>query len=239
MDIVCNRSACRTNCMQDNSLFPSLVKPEKNLTRVFKTASQRFQAVILQKQTNTKTRKRKRMTAQYNESDVFTNCVKTYRKTLNCQILEQKLFFNDGIKNLPMDCTVTKKQLKEIKKKSSTESKLKFALVPFSSVLERNFKIGLQLSAFAQMFTYILYCPDIVKCPWLLQMIPMNMSRPKLTSLKMPSWVECFVLLHSLIVIDMKELEAINLKVQKNVTDDEMDDDIYTQEMSDFSSPPR
>ncbi len=147
--------------------------------------------------------------------DVFPNCVKTYQKTLNCQILEQRLFFNDGIKNLPTDCIVTKKQLKEIKKKLSTESKLKIALVPFFSVLERNFKIDLQLSAFVQMFRYILYFPDIAKCPWLLQMIPMNISRSKLTSLKMPSCDDCFVLLHLPIIIDMKELEAINLKVQK------------------------
>jgi hypothetical protein len=127
-----------------------------------------IQALILQKQKKTKTRKRKRTTVQYDESDEFTSCVKTYQKTLNRQILEQKLFFSDGIKNLPTDCTVTKKQLKEIKKKLSVESKSKFALVPFFSVLERNFKIDLRLSAFAQMFTYILYCPDIAKCPWLL-----------------------------------------------------------------------
>jgi hypothetical protein len=192
--------------------------------------------MILQKQTKTKTRKRKRTTVQYNKSDVFTNCVKTYQKILNHQILEQKLFFNDGIKNLPTDCTVTKKQLKEIKKKSSTESKSKFALVPFFSVLERNFKIDLRLSAFAQMFTCILSWPDIAKCPWLLQMIPMNISLSKLTSFKMPSCFECFVLLHSPIIIDMKELEAIHLKVKIYITDDEMDDDIYTQEMSDFFS---
>ncbi len=146
------------------------------------------------------------------------------------------MFFSDGIKNLPTDCTVTNKQLKEIKKKLSTDLKSKFALVPFFSVLEKNFKINLRLSAFAQMFIYILYCPDIAKCPWLLRMIPMNISRSKLTSLEMPSCVECFVLLHSPIIIDMKELEAINLKVQKNVTDDEMEYDIYTQEMSDLFS---
>ncbi len=195
--------------------------------------------MILQKQTKTKTRKRKNTTVQYNKSDVFTNCVKTYQKTLNHQILEQKLFFHDGIKNLRTGCTVTKKQLKEIKKKLSTESKLKFALVPFFSVLERNFEINLQLSAFLQLFTYILYFPNIVKCPWLLQMIPMNNSRSKLTSLKLPSCVECFVLLYLPIIIDMKELEAINLTVKKNAMDDEMDDDIYTQEMSDFFPPPR
>jgi hypothetical protein len=81
--------------------------------------------MILQKQTKTKTRKRKRSTVQY-ESDVFTNCVKTYQKTLNCQILEQKLFFNDGIQNLPTDCTVTKKQLKEIKRQRSQNQNLRW-----------------------------------------------------------------------------------------------------------------
>jgi hypothetical protein len=70
-------------------------------------------------------------------------------------------------------------------------------------------------------------------------MIPMNISRSKLTSLKMLLCVECFVLLHSPIIIDMKELEAIHLKVKKYTMDDEMDNDVYTQEMSDFSPPPR
>jgi hypothetical protein len=131
-----------------------------------------------------------------------------------------------------MDCTVTKKHLKEIKKMSSTDLKSKIALVPFFSALEKNFKIALQLSAFAQMFTCILYCPDIAKCLWLRQMIPMNNSSTKSTSLEMPSCVECFVLLHSPIIIDMNELEAIISKVHKNV----MEYDIYTQEMSDFFS---
>ncbi len=34
----------------------------------------------------------------------------------------------------------------------------------------------------------------------------------------------------------MKKLEAINLKVQQNLMDDKMDNDIYTQEMNDFFS---
>jgi hypothetical protein len=95
-------------------------------------------------------------------------------------------------------------------------------------------KSTLQLSAFVQMFTYILYHSNNAKCPWLLQMIPMKVPRPKLTSRKMLSCVECFVLLHSPIIIDMKELEAKQFKSSKNVMDDEMDNDIYTQEMSDF-----
>jgi hypothetical protein len=77
------------------------------------------------------------------------------------------------------------------------------------------------------MFTCILYCPNIAKCLWLVRMIAIKISRPKLTPLEMLSCVECFVLLHSPIIIDMKTLEAIYLKVQKNVTDDEMYDD-YT-----------
>jgi hypothetical protein len=171
--------------------------------------------MILQKQKKTKTTKRKRTTVQYEESDVFTNCVKTYQKTLNCQILKQNSFFNDGIEKLPMDCTVTKKTVERNQKKVVNGVKVKICIGTIFSVLERNFKIDLQLSAFVQMFTYILYQPNIAKCPWLLQMIPKKISCFKLTSLKMPSCVECFVLLHSPIIIDMKELEAINLKVQK------------------------
>ncbi len=171
--------------------------------------------MILQKQRENKTRKRKRTTVQNEESDVFTNCVKTYQKHCIAKYWNRILFFYDGIEKLPIDCTVTKKTLKDIKRKSAMKSTSKFVLVPFFSVLERNFKINLQLSAFAQMFTYILYCPDIAKCPWLLQMIPTKISCPKLKSRKMPSCVECFVLLHSPITIDMKKLEAIHLKVQK------------------------
>jgi hypothetical protein len=77
----------------------NLVKPEKKLLGFIRQLPKDFQAVMLQKQKKTKTRKRKRMTVQYNESDVFTNCVKTYQKTLNFQKLEQKLFVNEGIKN--------------------------------------------------------------------------------------------------------------------------------------------
>ncbi len=68
----------------------NLGKPEKNPTLLgfVRQPPKDFQAMILQKQTKTKTRKRKRTTVQYNESDVFTNFVKTYQKTLNCQILE-------------------------------------------------------------------------------------------------------------------------------------------------------
>jgi hypothetical protein len=67
----------------------------------------------------------------------------------------------------------------------------------------------------------------------------MNDSSTNLTSLEMLSCVECFVLLHSPFIIDMKELEEVHSKVHKNIMDDEMEYDIYTQEMSDFSPPLR
>jgi hypothetical protein len=65
-------------------------------------------------------------------------------------------------------------------------------------------------------------------------MKPVKNSSTDLTLLEIPSCVECFVLLHSPIIIDMKELEEVNSKVHKNVMDDEMEYDIYTQEMSYF-----
>jgi hypothetical protein len=106
------------------------------------------------------------------------------------------LFSMMGLKNFPQ-IVLLKKQLKETKRKSLMESMLKFVLVPFFSVLERNFKINLRLSAFAQMFTCILYCPNIAKCPWLLQTKPMKISHPKLTSLEIHhvlSALYCFIL---------------------------------------------
>jgi hypothetical protein len=46
-------------------------------------------------------------------------------------------------------------------------------------------------------------------------MIPMKNSSNNLTSLEMPSCVECFVLIHSPIIINMKELEEVTSKVHK------------------------
>ncbi len=63
-------------------------------------------------------------------------------------------------------------------------------------------------------------------------MIPMKISHPKLTSHGMRSCVECLVLLHSPIIIDMKKLQTI----QETVRVDEIDDDMNTCEMCDFFS---
>ncbi len=60
----------------------------------------------------------------------------------------------------------------------------------------------------------------------------MNISSTKLATLKMPSCVECFVLLHSPIIIDVKKLEAVISKVHKNV----IEYDMNNQKISDFFS---
>ncbi len=83
----------------------NLVKPESNqptFQMFIKQLPINFQTILLQGQKKTKTRKRKRTTdVQIDDSNVFTNCVKTYQKSLNCKILEQNSYFSDGIKTLP------------------------------------------------------------------------------------------------------------------------------------------
>jgi hypothetical protein len=110
--------------------------------------------------------------------------------------------------------------------------KLKFRVVPFFSILEEDVEIDLQLSAFVQMFTYILYCPDIAQCPWLQQMIPTNNTNCKFLMHKILSNVECLVLLHSPIIINLEKLGTIN----KEVNGDKMDNDFTTQEIKDYFS---
>jgi hypothetical protein len=90
----------------------------------------------------------------------------------------------------------------------------------------------LQLSAFAQMYTYILYCPDIAQCPWLQQMILTNNTNCNYLMHKIPSNVECLVLHQSPIIIDLEILGTINVEVNN----DKMDDDVTTQETNNFFS---
>jgi hypothetical protein len=111
-------------------------------------------------------------------------------------------------------------------------SNSKFVLVPFFSVLEKDVKINLPLSAFVQMFTYILYCPVIAQCPWLQQMIPTNIINCNFLMHKIPSKVECLVLLHSPIIINVEKLGTIH----QEVYDDKMDNDFTTQEVNNYFS---
>jgi hypothetical protein len=74
-----------------------------------------------------------------------------------------------GLKNLPQVVLIKKTMVQRIDERDQEGViKVKFLLVPFFSVLEKIFKIDLQLLSFVQVFTYILYCPNIAKYPWLL-----------------------------------------------------------------------
>jgi hypothetical protein len=109
---------------------------------------------------------------------------------------------------------------------------LKICVGTIFSVLEKDVKIDLQLSAFAQMFTCILYCPDILQCPWLQQMIPASITNCNFLMHNILSNVEFLVLLHSPIIIGLVKLGTINKKVNK----DTMDDDFTTQEINNYFS---
>ncbi len=163
--------------------------------------------------------KRKRSTCEDNMSGKIINCIKTYQKILNNKILKQRSYYSDGIKDLPGNGK--KHWFKELMQYIKTSlSNLKFVLVPFFSVFEKDVEIDLWLSEFAQMYTYILYCPDIAQCPWLQRMIPTNNTNCNFLMHKIPSNVECLVLLHSSIIINFEKLGTIN----KEVNNDEMDD---------------
>ena len=56
----------------------------------------------------------------------------------------------------------------------------------------------------------------------------MNILRLKLTSLKMPSCVECFVLLHSPIIIDMNKFPLIRDPTSEEIIDFFSDCEIVT-----------
>ena len=72
------------------------------------------------------------------------------------------------------------------------------------------------------MFTYVVYCPNIAKCPWVLEMLSKNKTNGNLDLKYISNCVECLVLLHSPFIIDMKEMEALFKTL--NVNDGEKDE---------------
>ena len=141
-----------------------------------------------------KSKKRKRRSSKTDESDRFINCVKTYRQKLNEEILSQKQFIsNGGLENLGG------KSLCEMIRINQS----KFMLVPFFLVFKLELYQDLQFSAFAQMYTYVLYCPDVFKLNWLLMKITRNLSSSYQIEVQ---HMECLLLLHSPMIIDMEEL---------------------------------
>jgi hypothetical protein len=141
-----------------------------------------------------KSKKRKRRSSKTDESDCFINCVKTYRQKLNEEILSQKQFIsNGGLENLGG------KSLCEMIRMNQS----KFMLVPFFLVFKLELYHDLRFSAFAQMYTYVLYCPDVFKLNWLLMKITRNLSSSYQIEVQ---HMECLLLLHSPMIIDMEEL---------------------------------
>jgi hypothetical protein len=99
-----------------------------------------------------------------------------------------------------------------------------FVMAPFHFVcdqIERS-ETFLYLSLFGQMFSYVLYCPNIAKCPWVLEMLGKNKSNGNLDLTNISNCVECLVLLHSPFITDMKEMEALFKTI--NVNDGEKDE---------------
>jgi hypothetical protein len=125
-----------------NMIQPSPTPPI--LMNLITRLPKNLQSMMLQKGNKFKKGKRKRSTYEDDESNKIINCIKTYRKTLNDKILKQRSYYSDGIKDLPGN---GKKQwFKELMQSIKMGlSNLKFMLVPYFSVLEKDVKIDLQL----------------------------------------------------------------------------------------------
>jgi hypothetical protein len=72
------------------------------------------------------------------------------------------------------------------------------------------------------------YCPNIEKCPWVLEMLCKNRSNDHINSSIIPDCVECLLLLHSPFIFDMKVMESLfNIKDGNNVEIDDAKNDEY------------
>ncbi len=80
-------------------------------------------------------------------------------------------------------------------------------LVPFFSVFKLELYQDLQFLAFAQMYTYVLYCPDVFKLNRLLMKITRNPSSSYQIEVQ---HMECLLLLHLPMIIDMEELSKFD-----------------------------
>jgi hypothetical protein len=90
-------------------------------------------------------------------------------------------------------------------------------LLMFDDAMSKSF---IYVSAFGQMYTYLLYCPNIFKCPWVFEMLKKDRSNANLDSYRHTDNVECLVLLHSPFIIDMKDINKVFNKPQvQNIKD--------------------
>ncbi len=81
----------------------NLIQPSptpQTLSNLIRKLPTNLQSMMFQKGNKFKKGKRKGSTFKDNKSNKFTNCIKTYRKTLNNKILKQRSYYIDGIKDL-------------------------------------------------------------------------------------------------------------------------------------------
>ncbi len=73
-------------------------------------------------------------------------------------------------------------RLKPDHAKEGCISNAAFLMAPFHFVFDQIYRSEtfLYLSAFGKMFTYVLYCPNIAICPWVLEMLSKNKSNGNL-----------------------------------------------------------
>ena len=114
--------------------------------------------------------------------------------------------------------------LKEDVKTETKSSEGNFLLLPLQLLMRddvANSSSFIYVSALSQMYTYLLFCPDITKCPWVAEMLKKKCSY---TSNKN---VQCLLLLHSPTIIDMKNLQKAIDEADKDIVNDTDDEDYY------------
>ena len=114
--------------------------------------------------------------------------------------------------------------LKEDVKTETKSSEGNFLLLPLQLLMRddvANSSSFIYVSALSQMYTYLLFCPDITKCPWVAEMLKKKCSY---TSNKN---VQCLLLLHSPTIIDMNDLQKAIDEADKDIVNDTDDEDYY------------
>jgi hypothetical protein len=114
-----------------------------------------------------------------------------------------------------------------MERKSSASN---FLLLPLHLVIQDDIAkstSSIYVSALSQIYTYLLFCPDIANCPWVLDMLKKNWSGDNNGFLyENNKNVQCLVLLHSPTVINMHKLkEAIDKEDEDNEKDDDYNKD--------------
>ena len=86
-----------------------------------------------------------------------------------------------------------------------------FLLLPLRLVMQDDIAQSssfIYVSALSQMYSYLLYCPDIINCPWVLDMLKKNRSGTNNESLTYEHKnVQCLILIHSPTIIEMNNLK--------------------------------